>query len=259
MAPDTQGVLVAITGVIAIRLVVSDTFLAYVKPGMRIPLLIAGIIMTVLGAVTAFKAMRAGRTTEPPVDVAGGAADAHEVHDDGPGPSHSHGAPPVAWLLLLPLLAVLLVAPAPLGSYAAARSDPREVVIRTEPASSYPPLAAPREGAVDLTIGEFLERVYYDDSGSLEGTPVRLTGFVVKIPERPDAYFLTRFVISCCAADAFAMQAIVATDDIPANDTWLEVVGTWDPDDEGLEQAGRTATLQPTAVRPVEPPANPYE
>ena len=70
---------------------------------------------------------------------------------------------------------------------------------------------------------------------------------------------LTRFVISCCAADAFPVQVIVAPTEVPDDDTWLEVVGTWDPDDLGLGREGRTTTLIPTEMRVIEPPPNPYE
>jgi uncharacterized repeat protein (TIGR03943 family) len=247
MSPEAQAGLVGAIGIVAIRLVVTDAFLAYVKPGMRIPLLAAGSILVLLGGATMIKAFVTG--TER--------SHAGHGHED-----HGHGASRVAYLLVLPLVTIVLVAPAPLGAYAAAREGGDRAAAQVVPevrGVAYPGLPAPRDGAVDLRIGEFLERVYYDEARSLEGTPVRLIGFAVNIPERDDAFLLSRFVISCCAADAFPMQAIVKTPAVPANDTWLEVVGTWDPDDLGLGQAGRSATLISTSVQPIDPPANPYE
>jgi len=136
-------------------------------------------------------------------------------------------------------------------SFSIARSRPGTI--------AYPALSPPRDAAVDVTIGEFVERVAFDDSGSLEGVPVRLSGFVVGIDGRDDAFLLTRFVIACGAADAFPVQAIVNTTDVPPNDTWLEVVGTWVSDDLGPGAAGRSATIEAQLTRLIARPENPYD
>ncbi|HEX6245842.1 MAG TPA: hypothetical protein VFZ61_33185, partial [Polyangiales bacterium] len=43
-------------------------------------------------------------------------------HDHGHGHDHGHHEPRVGWLLILPVLGLLLVAPPALGSYAAGQA-----------------------------------------------------------------------------------------------------------------------------------------
>jgi uncharacterized repeat protein (TIGR03943 family) len=87
---------------------------------------------------------------------------------------------------------------------------------------------------------------------------VRLVGFVVPDPQ-PQGFLLTRFAISCCAADAIPMQVAVlaAQGGIPPPDTWVEVEGTWQPPVSGDTRL--PPILRPTSVLRIDPPADPYE
>ena len=246
MTGDAQGVLVAVTGVVAMRLAVTGSYLSYLKEGMRWPLLAAGLVLTVLGLVTIGRTLRRGPDHEH--------ADARAEHGHGPG------GPRVAWLLVLPLLAILLVAPAPLGAYAASRDSSRTVAVADT--AAFDPLPPPSDGAaVPLTLTEFITRSYYDTGGSLAGVPVRLTGFVMSDPEVPDGYQLTRFTLSCCAADAFPMKVVVRGVEgaSPPDDTWLEVTGTWVEPPEGAEGVERGAEIELASAVPIPQPENPYE
>ena len=85
--------------------------------------------------------------------------------------NHSH-VPRVAWLLTLPVFAILLVAPGPLGAYAAAR-DPGTVA---KPAgdSDFPPL--PAGDPATLPVYEYAVRAVWDEGKSLvdrDGLPAR--------------------------------------------------------------------------------------
>lgn len=212
---------------------------------------VAGIVLTTLGLLTILRGVRNGRGAVGPASAGD---DSHE---------HAH-SPRVAWLLLLPLLAILLVAPAPLGADAAGRSDAQAP---PSPAadSLFGPLPAPSDGAVELTVTEFLQRALYDDARSLEAVPVRLRGFVVVDPETSDGYLLTRFVLSCCAADGFPIQVAATCIDgpPPPDDTWVEVVGTWDPpapDTSETDGGGpAVAALAAESQTVIDPPAKPYE
>jgi hypothetical protein len=96
----SQAAIAFIVGTMALYLGRSDAALAYVKAGLQ-PLLVAsGVVLVGLGLVA----------------VAQGG---HDQHGDQP-----HGSR-VAWLLALPPLALVLVAPPALGAFAASRQPIR--------------------------------------------------------------------------------------------------------------------------------------
>jgi uncharacterized repeat protein (TIGR03943 family) len=160
------------------------------------------------------------------------------------GPGHDrHGHPPygprVAWLLALPPLALVLIAPPALGTFAASRQPIRPPPVihpgpsgPTGPAAAgsdlFPPLIPPRDGtAVPMALGEYLARDYQEPY-TLAGVRIRLVGFVTPQHGGRDGYLLTRFAISCCAADATALRVAIRGDRVVrAPDSWLEVEGRW--------------------------------
>jgi uncharacterized repeat protein (TIGR03943 family) len=192
----------------------------------------------------------------------------HGRDQDGHQP---HG-PRVAWLLALPPLALVLIAPPALGAFAASRqavrSPPTNQISPAQPAAAsadaglFPPLLPPSDGAaVPLTLAEYMVRDY-EAPHTLAGVRIRLVGFVT--PQRPgrDGYLLTRFAINCCAADATALKVAIHGDPVPrAPDTWLEVEGRWqqrtggDPNQPAFE----TPVLLAESIRVVEQPSPPYE
>ena len=249
MDERTQGALLLAVGGIAIRLGVTDAALAYVRPSARPLLLIAGLFLAALGGLTVLRAFR-GRPDE---------LDLHGHADHGHGHQPGHG-PAVAWLLTLPLLALLLIAPPPLGAFAANRQSDRPLAAT---GADFGPLPdAEEDGAIRLKMSEYVYRALYDTDRSLDGKTVRLMGFVSKSDEDGVAFDLTRFMISCCAADGQAVKVAIRSD-IPAPpvDTWLEVDGTW------VERPGHEIgdlTLEPPIlvakqITPVEQPKQPYE
>jgi uncharacterized repeat protein (TIGR03943 family) len=238
-----QGALLLAVGGVAARLGVTDAALAYVKPGQRPLLAAAGAVLLMLGAVTIRAALRAPQPA------------AHPVHPDHPDhEAHDH-APGVAWLLVLVVLAVLLVAPPPLGAFAAGRqlAGASSPVRSTE--TNYPPLPAPVDGAVELPLLDFTIRALYDEKRSLEGQRVRMTGFVT--PTATGGYLLTRFLVGCCAADGTPVTVAVHGDHARPADTWLQVEGVWRPTPDAAPTD--PPVLDVTEVVEVPPPAQPYE
>jgi len=252
--------LLAVGGV-ALRLGLTDAALAYVKAGLQPPLVVAGAVLVVLGAVAVLKAFRSGDEVEATapdhahVDADGVADVPPAAHGDG---GHDHGAhgPAVGWLLLVPLLALLLIAPPPLGAFAASRqSNIAPVDTRT----TYPPLDEPVDGAVNLAMAEFVFRALYDEDRSLEGQRVRLTGFVSAAED--GGYTLSRFTLNCCAADARPINVSITSEGpAPAIDSWLEVEGVWRGDETSDSAEGFVApTLVADTAMPIEAPVQPYE
>lgn len=253
MDDRTSGALLLALGGIGVRLGVSDAALAYVKAGLQIPLLVAGIILIVLGGIQVVQAFRGKAPVEPEDEL-----DHHSL-DDGHGHNHS-GGPRVAWLLTLPLLALLLVAPPPLGAFAASRQSD---ALSKPVGATFGPLPALKDGAVELTTSDYVYRALYDQERSLEGKTVRLTGFVTAAESKDGADFrLTRFILSCCAADGQAINIAVRSDQpVPPVETWLEIEGTWveRPDHKVGELTMLPPLLQLTSLREVPQPAQPYE
>ncbi|GAA3351745.1 hypothetical protein GCM10020358_82640 [Amorphoplanes nipponensis] len=164
-----------------------------------------------------------GRTAGPDRPAGPGGPD----EDTTPGGHDEHGGhhhePRVGWLLLLPVLGLLLVAPPALGSDAAGQAG----TVLTAPGadSDYPTL--PAGDPVDLGLLDYASRAVFDGGRSLTGRTLRLTGFVTPGPDGQP--MLARMVMSCCAADGRPIK-VALSGDVPAAvpaDTWIQVVGGW--------------------------------
>jgi uncharacterized repeat protein (TIGR03943 family) len=235
---QTRSVLLVVLGATAVWLWWSGDALNYVRPGLAPYLLAGGVVVVLLGLL-------------PPLGLLGEQAAGPA---DGPG-GHHHRAR-VGWLLLVPVLVVMLVQPAALGSYAVSSRS----VVPGGGDGQYPPLAAPVRGAVPMPMAEFVTRAIRDPDQSLAGVRVRLVGFVAP-GEGAGGYRLTRFVIFCCAADAEALQAVVRGDPTPrTRDQWLEVEGTWLPRPAAVDDPSPPPpALHADVVRTVAPAHPPYE
>ncbi|OQR60050.1 TIGR03943 family protein [Streptomyces maremycinicus] len=253
----------------------TDEYLRYVKEGMR-PLLIAsGVLLVVLGVAEAW----AGRREENPGGAGhggaghGGAGRAHEGHGreepeepeepegheghEGHGGHAGHGhdhsrVPRVAWLLFLPVLSLLFYAPPALGSYTASREPAKAVAVQED---AFDPL--PATSPLPITLTEFTQRVQQDRSKALGGREVVMTGFVTPAPAKLDGWYLTRIIVSCCAADASSVKVLVQGIAAPKADTWVNVTGTWRGSGT-LGTSSAAVALDARAVLKVRKPPNAY-
>jgi uncharacterized repeat protein (TIGR03943 family) len=198
---QAQSVVLLLVGGAILRASLTDLYLRYVKQGLR-PFLIAAGVLLVATAVATLRYELKG-TSEP-------------GHDHG----HAHGGPKVAWLLILPVLGLLLVAPPALGSYAAGRSG---TALSVNSQSDYAPL--PKGDPVDVTMLDYASRAVFDDGRSLNDRRVRVTGFLT--PGPGGTWLLNRMILSCCAADARPVKVALTgrLPDAPVADSWLRVTG----------------------------------
>ncbi|MFF0012680.1 TIGR03943 family putative permease subunit [Streptomyces sp. NPDC005374] len=189
-------------------------------------------------------------------DVRGAAyEDAHsDAHGDAHGHGHGAAGPRVAWLLTLPALALLLFPPPALGSYSAGREAAQRAA---QGVGAFP--ALPAGDPVELTVGEFGSRAVYDSGHSLKGRTVRMTGFVTHGDD--GTWYVTRLLVTCCAADATTSKAEVrgAADGAPPVDTWVTVTGTWYPKGKLGTDGAWPPVVDASEVRHVKEPADPYE
>jgi uncharacterized repeat protein (TIGR03943 family) len=235
----TRSLLLVVVGATAAWLWWSGAALNYVRPSLQPFLLAGGLVFLLLGLLPPFGLLGQGRPGQP----------------DGHG-DHRPDAR-VGWLLLVPVLVLVLVQPAALGSYAASSRS----AVPAGAVGDYPPLAAPVRGAVPMPMAEFVTRALRDRDRSLEGVRVRLVGFAVPA-KGAGGYRLTRFVIFCCAADAEALQVEVRGDRVQRRrDQWLEVEGRWVPGPVAGDRDPDPPlpALTVDAVRPIAQPPRPYE
>ncbi|GAA0520594.1 TIGR03943 family putative permease subunit [Paractinoplanes deccanensis] len=204
MSKLTQAVVMLLFGGAILRASFTDLYLRYVKEGLRPFLIAAGLLLVAAAVMTLWYSFRSP-----------------EGHDDGHG--HEHHEPKVGWLLLLPVLGLLLVAPPALGSYAAEQAG--SVVAQPDGNSDYPPL--PAGDPADLSLVDYASRALFDAGESMRDRDVRLTGFITTAPDGKP--MLARIVLTCCAADGRPIKiglAGRAPIDVPA-DTWVEVIGRY--------------------------------
>ncbi|MFF3583104.1 TIGR03943 family putative permease subunit [Streptomyces mirabilis] len=236
MNRQAQAAVLFLVGAAVLHAGLTDLYLRYVKAGLR-PLLLAAGVVLIMAAVATVWYERRGRGET----------------GDGDGHGHVHREPRVAWLLVLPLLALILVSPPALGSYSAMHAG----------TALQAPLAYPSLPATDplpLGVVDYAGRAAYDHGRTLAHRRVEVTGFVALAKDGTP--YLVRMALNCCAADAQPVK-IGLTGNIPPvlqPDTWLQVTGTYtakqtkDPVNDG-----RIPFLAVTAAKPVPTPHDPYD
>ncbi|MEU9381722.1 TIGR03943 family protein [Streptomyces sp. NPDC048279] len=242
------AVLLLLVGAAVLRIsLFSDLYLRYVQAGLRPYLIASGVLLGLLGLVSAGMAARTARD--------GALSSDGHTHPDENAHDHGHphpGGPRFAWLLTLPAAALLLFPPPALGSYSAAREDTQRAA---QGIGTFP--ALPAGDPVDLSVAAFTSRAIYDSGYSLKGRTVRLTGFVTQGDD--GVWYVTRLLVSCCAADATTSKVQVRGADAPETDTWVTVTGTWLPMG-GLGSASAwPPRLDAKTVSRVAEPSDPYE
>ncbi|MDQ3751527.1 MAG: TIGR03943 family protein [Actinomycetota bacterium] len=156
-------------------------------------------------------------------------------------------------LTIVPVVAVLALPSSALGSYAASKRS-------SFVSSGY--LASPE----DVASGQLS---LADIAGALQsqggaralarraGSQVSLVGFVTKEAGMPaDEFILTRFLVSCCVADALSVQVRVvgAPPGDLKTDQWVRVEGALYPlENEALVDASKVVRVE----RPARPYLNP--
>ncbi|MGW2489336.1 TIGR03943 family putative permease subunit [Streptomyces sp. NPDC001606] len=242
MNRQSQAAVLFLLGAALLHAGSTDLYLRYVKTGLRPLLLASGAVLIATAVATAWYERRRAR---------------HHREHSGPdehGPDrHSHPEPRLSWLLLLPLLALILIAPPALGSYSALRAG-----TALQKPYGYGPL--PGGDPVPLSVVDYASRAAYDHGRSLHGRPVRVTGFLAL--DRSGAPYLVRMALNCCAADAQPVK-IALTGDLPPvlrPDAWLEVTGTYTPRlARDPVNNGPVPYLKVTGTRPVPVPHDPYD
>jgi uncharacterized repeat protein (TIGR03943 family) len=250
---ETQNILLILLGGALVKIAVNGDYLRYVKPAQQPWIITGGVVMVLLGAVAVVRDLLAARAKTVAAATPDSAPDDGHGHGDDDG--HAHSARP-AWLLLVPVLAVFLVAPPALGADSVIRTESRvPASAAAANAAAFPPL--PAGNVVPLSVNEFVSRAGWDKAGTLDGRTVSLTGFVVHAEGRT---LLARLVISCCAADAFPVTVRLTGPEAAryASDAWIQVTGQVVPH-TATRANSYTPDFTAASVATVPAPKDPYE
>jgi uncharacterized repeat protein (TIGR03943 family) len=228
---NVAGLVVVFVGAAIVQLAISNTYLRYVKPGMRWMLLAAGIILILLA-------------------VADVLADTRPKKEDT-GHDH-HGLPRAAWLLLIPVFALLVVDPPALGADAAQRQSP--VAARPVAPKGNSWLAGQQTGPVPLAVRDYAVWAVWEKE-SMKGRDFQLTGFVT--PGKNGNWYVSRIGLTCCVADGTAFMVEARGQAAPPKNQWVTVTGEWAEPTKRSD--GDVAALTVSEVKNVTAPANPYE
>ncbi|GAB4565108.1 MAG: TIGR03943 family protein [Anaerolineales bacterium] len=208
-----------------------------------VPLTIFGMIFLAILAQTVFTEIRRSRKHEMEHP------DHHHEHDHAPSAAN-------LWVMLIPLVIGLLIPARPLDSSA----------FSTKGFNTSAPLVS-SDSSANIFETESEERNilqwlkifnYQDDITEFIGQKASVVGFVYFDEKlEADQFFISRFVVSCCAADGFAIAMPVRWEKSPElkQDSWVIVRGVIEAIDiDGL----RTPMIIAESVEATDVPAQPY-
>ncbi|MBA3690077.1 MAG: TIGR03943 family protein [Actinobacteria bacterium] len=157
----------------------------------------------------------------------------------------------VLTLMILPVLVVLVLPPATLGNFSAAKKTRfSSVNLRT----FYGEITSTSEITLLSVAAGQTSDAGAEALAKRAGSDVDFVGFVTRYPDTPaDELLLTRYVITCCVADATITQVRVVN--VPPGrfepNQWIEVKGQIYP-------LGREVIVNASSVAGVPRPAKPY-
>jgi uncharacterized repeat protein (TIGR03943 family) len=231
---NVAGLVVVFVGAAVVQLATSNTYLRYVKPGMRWMLLTAGTILIILAVVDVLADTR----KKPQAD-------------DGHG---HHSLPRAAWLLLIPVFALLVVDPPALGADAAQRQSPVAAKPIAPKGNSWLANSAQSDTPVAMAVRDYAVWAVWEKE-TMKGRTFQLTGFVT--PGKNGTWYVARIGITCCVADGTAFMVEARGQVAPPKNQWVTVTGEWAEPTKRAD--GAVAALTITEVRNVTQPQNPYE
>jgi len=187
-------------------------------------------------------------------------AEHEHVGHDHTGHDHAGHSHMIRWsaigLVALPILLGTLISPRPLGAAALAN---REVAVN-EPRSALPALvrAAQEKPSTTLNVLEWQQLLATTEASALPENAADVVGFVFRDDRfGEDQFFLSRFTVSCCVADAAVAGLVVQGVDAASwqTDQWVQVQGKIV---EGTFNGAVSPVLLAESITPTETPRQPY-
>jgi putative membrane protein len=205
-----------------------------------VPLTIFGMILLAVLAQTIFNENRRARHDQK----------GHH-HEDDPAPSPSN-----LWFMLLPLAIGILIPARPLDSSALATKGFNTTGPLVSSDSTAELFETPSQ---DRNVLDWIKIFSYeDDLTPYMGQQASVIGFVFRDEQLvDDQFYVGRFIISCCAADGFAVAMVAESPDAQTyeQDAWVLVKGTLS---STILNDRSVPLIQAESIQLVEMPAQPY-
>jgi uncharacterized repeat protein (TIGR03943 family) len=161
-------------------------------------------------------------------------------------------------LLLSVAIVALLINPRPFTSEKAIH---RGVIDNISDARAIPKSFRASNRSEERTLVEWVRTISaYPEPDAYKGQKAKFTGFVVHSPDQPDNEFLiTRFVITCCAADVYPVSLPVKIAESRSTyppDRWLQIEGQADVE---TTNGKRQVVIVASNITAIAEPKNPYD
>ncbi|MEW5957541.1 MAG: TIGR03943 family protein [Chloroflexota bacterium] len=178
------------------------------------------------------------------------------AHDHG---DHQHGYLSRGGILLviLPMILGMLVPPQPLGAAAMGSRDVSPKALTSAAAPQRNEVLTKPKSEKNI-LDWLIEFRSINDPAAFTGQQARLIGFVYRDEQfAADEFMVSRFVISCCAADAVPLGLVVRWPETASltADQWVEVNGRFEPGQFGDEAL---PILIAESITPAQTPDQPY-
>lgn len=245
LTPWLNLVAIAAWGFAILKFWLTDELFLLIHPNYKILTISAGFALLLIAGVKGFYLWKASRTLRSlPPDL-----------------PHATLFPPgfSSALLLIVALAGLVIAPRPFASQTAIDRGVNDSITLTRVKPQTFRASARTE---DKSLIDWIRTLQvYPEPDAYTGQKAKLQGFVVTTPELSEQYFLlTRFVITCCAADVYPVRLPVKLTSGKNSDykvdSWLEVEGQMMTE---TIAGKRQLVVQANSIKSIPEPKNPYD
>jgi uncharacterized repeat protein (TIGR03943 family) len=233
-------------GILMLKYAIDGTLYILIHPSYFNLVVVTGICLLLIGLLQSWRIYRTMDRKRSPL----GGGEVQHISLLPPGMTTT--------LLLITAIVGLIVTPRLFTSHAAIQRGVTEdlTVTRTQTQSF-----RAGENPEDKSLVDWIRTLnLYPEPDAYVGQKVNINGFVVYPPDLSTEYLLlSRFVITCCAADAYPIALTVkftGNRQTYPQDSWLEVKGKMSV--ETLE-GKRQLVVAATQLTPIPPPKNPYE
>lgn len=244
LAPWLDVAAIAAWGILFLKYWTTGKLYLLIHPNYFWLTVVAGVALVGVAVWRAWALMRRSLRSQP----------------SGPGVQHLSLFPP-GWssaLLLATAILGLLISPRAFASQTAIDRGITDTVTltRVKP-QAFRSTVKPE----DKTIVDWIRTLtVYPEPDAYTGQKVKVQGFVVHPPNLSADYLLiSRFVLTCCAADAYPISLpvkLTQSRDAYKPDSWQEVEGQMITE----TLAGRRQlVIEAKAIQPIEEPKNPYD
>ncbi len=245
LTPWLDVVAIAAWGLVILKFWLTNELFLLIHPNYTVLTIAAGISLLLVSGLKGFFIWKASRNARPIV------SDLPHLTLFPPGLSSA--------LLLFVAIVGLIITPRPFASQTAIDRGVNDSITLTRVKPQTFRASARTE---DKSLIDWIRTLQvYPEPDAYTGQKAKLQGFVVATPEIPEQYFLlTRFVITCCAADVYPVRLPVklttGTRSDYKVDSWLEVEGQMITE----TLAGkRQLVVQANSLKPIAEPKNPYD